>query len=99
MTFETPDRTRECATPYCPLPCTGDETLVVLTRIDVRERALVVDRHVAGSRCVRAHDRLYARRSVRIAQLVEQRAINEQRMSVPTPRCRPNHEGMRVPIA
>ena len=58
------------------------EALVLDGRVGVGKRASVLNRHVSGRGRVRSHDGLRALQRIRMAQRVEQRPIDQNRMAM-----------------
>jgi hypothetical protein len=75
------------------------QALVLDRRIRVGKRAGIVHRHVAGRGRVRSHDGLRAFPRIRMAQRVEQRPIDQNRMAVLGAAHRPHDGRMRDAVA
>src|SRR5438552_751720 len=78
---------------------TADQPFILITCIDVGERAFVRNLEIALDRRMRADDRLRAGADVGGTQLAEQRAIDQQRMTVASAARRPDDRGVGLPVS
>lgn len=76
-----------------PHPEPGGGPRVVVRRVDVQEGAFISHYEIAGCRGMRPHDRLRAGLRVGGPQRIEERSIDDNRMSVQRALYRPHDRG------